>query len=405
MLRSPAGTGKTFATDAAREACERSDVAVFGCALSARAACELREQAGIQASTIVRLTRELDGGGQLPRGSALIVDEAGMVGTRDLVRLIAAAEVAGAKLVLVGDDRQLPEIEAAGLFAALADRLGALELKEVRRQREPWDRDALAALRGGDVDRFAREYGAHGRIVAATTAQAARERLVRDWLEAHERGERALMIAHRRRDVADLNRRAREIVRAAGRIGPNGLVTDSQALAVGDRVIARRNDQRLGVVNGDVGCVTAIGGGRSRFEADDRRPLDLPEGQRLIQIDAGLRAVQQRRDRLRWHQRAGRRELDRTAGLWQRERTHFQREVTRLTAELEHRSPTRGAPPDHERRRGRDLGMGLETMIHDAEPPRGLTRAALMTAREVAELLDVPVSTSSSGAATAPCRA
>jgi AAA domain/TrwC relaxase len=165
VVRAPAGSGKTFAVDAAREAWQRSGVPVLGCALSARAACELRDQAGIEAITIARLTRELDAGSGLLRASVLIVDEAGMVGTRQLARLIQAVDAADAKLVLIGDDRQLPEIEAGGLFRALADRGHALELKEVRRQHDAWDRAALAELRSGDVGRFARAYTDHGRVV------------------------------------------------------------------------------------------------------------------------------------------------------------------------------------------------------------------------------------------------
>jgi len=167
VVRAPAGAGKTFALDAAREAWQRSGVPALGCALSARAACELREQAAIDSTTIARLTHALDRGAALGRGGVLVVDEAGMVGTRDLARLADAAAHAEAKLVLVGDDRQLPEIEAGGAFRALADRLGAAELHEVRRQREAWDREALAALRAGDSERFAREYHEHGRIVVA----------------------------------------------------------------------------------------------------------------------------------------------------------------------------------------------------------------------------------------------
>ena len=79
----------------------------------------------------------------------VVVDEAGMVGTRELAELARHADDRGAKLVLVGDDRQLPEIEAGGAFRALAERQGALELREVRRQREAWDREALSELREG----------------------------------------------------------------------------------------------------------------------------------------------------------------------------------------------------------------------------------------------------------------
>jgi ATP-dependent exoDNAse (exonuclease V) alpha subunit len=183
---------------------------------------------------------------------------------------------ADGKLVLVGDDRQLPEIEAGGLFSALANAVGPLELSEVHRQREPWDREALAALRDGDLDLFAREYESHGRIVTAPTAAGVRDRLVDDWLGAHSAGERAVMIANRRRDVAELNERARERLRASGRLGPDELITDARAFAIGDRVVTRQNARMLGVVNGDLGRVTAIEDDRAALELDGGRRVTLP---------------------------------------------------------------------------------------------------------------------------------
>ncbi len=276
VVRAPAGAGKTFALDAAREAWHHGGVPVLGCALSARAASELRDQAAVEATTIAHLARALDLGLELAPGTVLLVDEAAMVGTRALARLSDAVVAADGKLVLVGDDRQLPEIEAGGLFAALADNLGALELREVRRQREPWDREALSALRDGDLDLFVREYEEHGRIVTAPTAAAVRDRLVDDWLGAHSAGERAAMIANRRCDVADLNQRARERLRAGGRLGRDELVTDARAFAVGDRVLARRNARALDVINGDAGYVTEIREGRVAVELDAGRRITLP---------------------------------------------------------------------------------------------------------------------------------
>src|SRR4051794_41583020 len=85
----------------------------------------------------------------LPRRSVLVVDEAGMVPTRGLAEIVEHVERAGAKLVLVGDDRQLPEIGAGGTFGALARRLPAIELRENRRQSAAWEREALALLREG----------------------------------------------------------------------------------------------------------------------------------------------------------------------------------------------------------------------------------------------------------------
>ncbi len=279
VVRAPAGAGKTFALDAAREAWQRSGVPVLGCALSARAACELRDQAAIEATTIAKLTHALDRGAALSRGGVLVVDEAGMVGTRDLARLAEAAHHSESKLVLVGDDRQLPEINAGGAYRALADRLGATELREVRRQRHAWDRDALNALRDGQTGRFAREYHEHGRIVVASTAEDARQAVVEDWWHSFERGGQALMIAHRRADVADLNERARERMRDAGRLGSEELRTaHDRAFAAGDRVVATRNDRRLGVLNGQTGTLAELRDDVVSVQLDDGPRVDLPCG-------------------------------------------------------------------------------------------------------------------------------
>jgi excisionase family DNA binding protein len=434
VVRSPAGAGKTFALDAARESWQASGVPVLGCALSARAACELRDQAAVEATTIARLTHALDLGVALAPGTVLLVDEAGVVGTRALARLADAVTAAEGKLVLVGDDRQLPEIEAGGLFAALADRLGALELREVRRQSESWDREALAALRDGDVDLFVLEYAEHGRIVTAATAEAVRGRLVHDWLGAFTAGEHAVMIANRRRDVAELNRRARECLQASGRLGPDQLVAGTRSFAIGDRVVARRNARTLGVVNGDAGHVTTIEEGRVAVELDGGRRVTLPTAYiEADHLDHGYAltahlaqgSTVDRRPRLR--ARLGRavsrvglhRALpppnrgsllrQRNAGVpepgagaaptRQRGRSHAHHQP--LGASRNRRSasdrPARAllplaraaATPQSRSRAGTVTQLSLD----DLGAPRGLTRADLMTAREVAALLEVPIST------------
>ena len=173
-----AGTGKTFGLDACRGAWERSGQAVVGCALSARAAAELRDGAGIRASTIAALLSDLRRGLGLARGSVLVVDEAGMVGSRQLAELAAHARRSAAKLVLVGDDRQLPEIEAGGAFRSLAERLGCVELRSVQRQQQLWDREALAALREGDAGRLLAAYEEHGRLTLGRSAEEAHAALV-----------------------------------------------------------------------------------------------------------------------------------------------------------------------------------------------------------------------------------
>jgi len=257
------GRGKTFVLDAAREAWQSAQIEVIGCALSARAALELSDQAAIPSTTIAQLKGQLADGAGFPRGGVLVVDKAGMVGTRDLAALAEAAEQSQTKLVLVGDDRQLPEIHAGGAFRALAERLPASELHEVRRQRHAWDRRALDALRSGDVERWARAYREHGQITVGNSAPATRAALVNDW--SRSEGDR-LMIAARRDDVADLNHRARQLLQDQGKLGRDELTVAGRGFAPGDRVVGTRNDRRAGILNGQRGTVATTHPEQQRIE-------------------------------------------------------------------------------------------------------------------------------------------
>jgi ATP-dependent exoDNAse (exonuclease V) alpha subunit len=174
-----------------------------------------------------------------------------MVGTRKLARLLSHAEAAQAKVVLVGDHRQLPEIDAGGVFRGLATRLPAIELSDNRRQHHAWERAALDELRDGDPAEGIAAFADHGRLTTAATAEQVRERLVDDWLAAHHDrtpGEAGVMLAARRVDVDDLNARARRRLQAAGRLTGPTLTTAERDFAVGDRVLCARNDRRVGVL-------------------------------------------------------------------------------------------------------------------------------------------------------------
>jgi conjugative relaxase-like TrwC/TraI family protein len=274
-----AGAGKTYALDPARAAWEAGGYRVLGAALAARAAAELEAGAGIPSMTVARLLQEL-GTRRLPldRRTVVVVDEAGMLGTRDTAALARATARAGAKLVLVGDDAQLPEIAAGGAFRGLAARLEPIRLEGNRRQREPWERQALLDLREGRPERTVAAYVLAGRVTVAETAEEARERLVGDWLDARRRGGDCLMIAARRRDARDLSRRAREALVAAGDVSGPALELPSGDFAVGDQVITLRNRTALGVQNGMRAAVATVDleAGTLTAVTDDGRRLDLP---------------------------------------------------------------------------------------------------------------------------------
>ena len=276
-----AGSGKTFALDGAREAWEDSGYQLFGAALARRAAHELQDGSGIQSTSIAALLQDLRNAPEplLNRSSILVVDEAGMVGTRQLAELLDHAAAAEAKVVLVGDHHQLPEIDAGGVFRGLVLRTEPIHLVENRRQREAWEREALDLLRHGAAGEALTRYREHGRIVVEDRATDVRTRLVEDWWCASHSGEDAVMLALRREDVADLNGRARTVMAAAGRLGEDALEIAGRTFAVGDHVVCLANAQRLGVVNGTRGTVTGVepDGSQLRLRTLDGRAVRLPE--------------------------------------------------------------------------------------------------------------------------------
>jgi len=259
VLVAAAGTGKTFSLDAAREAWQRSGYRVIGCALSASAAHELQGGSGIRSSTIAMLNLDIHHDRRrLDDRTVLVVDEAGMVGTRILAPLLLHASAAGAKVVLVGDPKQLPEIQAGGVLASLADRHPVLTLTENRRQNDPTERVALEQLRAGDVDQAIGMLRDRGRVVTGTNAETVRDGMVEQWWQHRAGGDEALMMARRNADVDDLNRRARRHVRAAGQLSGEPLVVNDRPFQIGDQVICTKNDYANGIRNGTTGTITHI---------------------------------------------------------------------------------------------------------------------------------------------------
>jgi Ti-type conjugative transfer relaxase TraA len=258
-----AGTGKTYALDAAHHAWQQAGIEVSGVALAARAALELQDTASIPSTTLASLLHRLDrgDGDVLPSGSVLVVDEAGMIGTRQLARLLQHAADAHMKVVLVGDPHQLPEIDAGGLYRALTTRLPIIELTDNRRQLHVWEQAALDELRHGDPTAALDTYRTHGRIITAATPHDLRERLVDDWWDtARHDPAGSIMIGLRRGDVDDLNHRARARLHTARRLsGPTlHTVGGGAELQAGDRIVCLRNHRRLGVVNGTRATIRTV---------------------------------------------------------------------------------------------------------------------------------------------------
>ncbi|MDN5919911.1 MAG: AAA family ATPase, partial [Pseudonocardia sp.] len=256
VLVGPAGAGKSHTVSALAAAWEeRTGGRVLGLATSQIATQNLaglglaavntsRFLAAYQPDPLTGQPRE-----RLSAGDLLVVDEAGMSSTRELHAIATlAAAAAGAKVVFTGDHAQLDAVEAGGMFAHLAETVGAHELTVVHRFTAGWEREASLQLRAGDhaaVDAYAE----HGRLRTGTLEEM-QAAATRGWLADTLAGKRSLLIVGTNVHAAELSERIRDRLIELGRVEAQPLARlreRDQAISVGDRVQARRNDYRLRV--------------------------------------------------------------------------------------------------------------------------------------------------------------
>ncbi len=179
-----------------------------------------------------------------------------MASSLDLARVVALATEAQAKVVLVGDHRQLGAVEAGGLFRLLATETEA-ELTGVRRFHALWEREASLRLRDGDKT-VVEEYVQHGRVVGGDREVMVEEAFLR-WELTRARGDSVVVCAADHATVDELASRARAARVEAGEVEAEGVVAGEQIVGVGDEIVTCRNDRRL-VTSGGAGCATGTAG-------------------------------------------------------------------------------------------------------------------------------------------------
>ncbi|MCU1394909.1 MAG: conjugative relaxase [Ilumatobacteraceae bacterium] len=260
-----AGTGKTHTLGTLRTVYETAGWDVIGLAPSARAARELQDGADITSTTIARHRVEQR---EITATTLIVVDEAAMAGTRDVATLVDQATSAGAKVVLVGDHHQLPEVSAGGAFRAALDTLDdrVVELTVNRRQTHLWEQAALDQLRNGDVPTAFAAYLEYGRVVITDTPEDLHAIVLADWNTTRTTGT-TLLLAGTRAEARLLNRHAREILADGGELDlAKQIEVGGRAFTIGDQIVLGRNDPRqhldtgetFAVDNGMRGTVTKL---------------------------------------------------------------------------------------------------------------------------------------------------
>jgi Ti-type conjugative transfer relaxase TraA len=289
-----AGAGKSTLLEGAREAWEGAGYRVQGAALAGKAAEGLEEASGIPSRTLASWERSWARGfDRLGPGDVLVIDEAGMIGSRQLAHVVSEIARAGAKLVLVGDPEQLQPIGPGAAFRAIAERVGFVTLEAIRRQQSDWQRAAAVDFGCHRTAQGLRAYAEQGAIQFSDgpeqTLSAVVAAVMADEAQ-HPEGSR-LVMAHRRIDVLALNQAIRAARQDQGLLGEGQSYPTQdgeRAFAPSDRIQFRENDRALGVKNGQLGTVEQAHAGQLLVRLDSAQG---PGTGRAVQVDLATYAA------------------------------------------------------------------------------------------------------------------
>ena len=259
-----AGTGKSHLLGVAREIWEAEGYQLHGATLSGIAAENLQGSSGIASRTVASSCYRWDRGqDKLTDRDILVIDEAGMLGSRQLGRLIDEVHKAGAKVIVTGDQQQFQAIEAGASFRATTQRAPTAELTEIWRQKEEWQREATQEFAQGKTAKAFNRYEVKEQVHEFSTQDQARQALIERWdaTRKADPNETQLIFSYTRKDAKLLNEEARALRQQNGELGPDQLIKTEQgeqAFSVHDRLYFLKNDTGLAVRNGTLGTVTAI---------------------------------------------------------------------------------------------------------------------------------------------------
>jgi len=234
--------------------------------LSGKAADGLESSSGIESRTLASLERSWKKEfSQLTGKDVLVIDEAGMIGTRQLHRIITEAQKQGAKIILVGDPEQLQPINAGTPFKDIADQIGAVRLAEIHRQQKDWQKQASLDLAEQRTENAINAYEVNGNVKECRDNSEAITSLVKDYmvdLSLSDKDASRLALAYRRKDVFAINQAIRFARQSEGELPVETLLQTKhgkRAFSPSDRILLTENNHPLGIRNGMLGTVRSVG--------------------------------------------------------------------------------------------------------------------------------------------------
>lgn len=296
-----AGTGKTTMLEEARKVWEAQGYDVKGVSLAGVASKNLENEAGIKSTTIAKflwdvasVEAQLAGKPKektavekikeflglkekepelevrqdspekrkarflIDKNTVLVIDEAGMVATPQMVRIIEEAKRTGAKVVMVGDAKQLQPIEHGNPFYTFGQELGQAELKEIRRQKELWAKDAVYKMADGRAEEALKIFDEKGLLYIKDNRKEALQGLILQWEKDPNGFDKKLIVGALNEDVQSLNKMAQLQRQSRGELGKVGVEVNGYTVFENDRVVFAKAQNSLGLINGEGGIVRSV---------------------------------------------------------------------------------------------------------------------------------------------------
>lgn len=279
-IQGRAGTGKSYALSAICDAYKKQKKTVLGLAPTNTVAKDMQTDAGfLKSKTIHKMLFDLKMGKEtLKNVDMLVVDEAGMVSHSAMGELLKVCHKNKVKLVLVGDDKQLPSVERGGMFHEFCKTYGVCELKEIKRQHSDYQKKASFDMAQGHVKEAVHSLNNHGNIFFKENTQDAFQALIHGFMTSHHDIHAKLIITHQNAMVGKINKAVHDLLKQEEKIDAQefecltikGNHWEREKFSKGDRIQFTQTDAKNRIFNGIIGTL-----------------VDASERKFMIQSDAG----------------------------------------------------------------------------------------------------------------------